>query len=266
MPSPTHAFICSGPWTWTKRSPRLTAPAASSRAGTTSTGEGADREFQVALALDPSQITALIWQSLYLAATGRFQEGIASVQRAREIQPLSASVNLYLGLAQTHAGQYDLALRQIQQDVELDPAYYRSYMFLGRLLSWLDRHDEAIATFQKALALTPDNLEALAFMGAALAAKGERRRALNIVQKVKAAEDRTEPSILIAVIYASLGLEREMFECLEHAVTVKSTPIYIGVLNKEFRYYDADPRYHSFLASIGLSPSHALSPPEQCSG
>jgi tetratricopeptide (TPR) repeat protein len=126
-------------------------------------------------------------------------------------------------------------------------------MFLGRLLSWLDRHDEAIATFQKALALTPDNLEALAFMGAALGAKGERRRALNIIQKVKAAEDRTEPSILIAVIYASLGLEREMFECLKHAVTVKSTPIYIGVLNKEFRAYDADPRYHSFLASIGLS-------------
>jgi TolB-like protein/Tfp pilus assembly protein PilF len=215
--------------------------------------EGADREFQVALALDPSQITGLIWQSLYFAATGRFQEGIASVQRAREIEPLSASVNLYLGLAQTHAGQYDLALRQIQQSVELDPAYYRSYMFLGRLLSWLDRHDEAIATFQKALALTPDNLEALAFMGAALGAKGERGRALNIIQKVKAAEDRTEPSILIAVIYASLGLEREMFECLEHAVTVKSTPIYIGVLNKEFRAYDADPRYHSFLASIGLS-------------
>jgi TolB-like protein len=215
--------------------------------------EGANREFQVALALDPSQITALIWQSLYLAATGRFQQGIASVQRAREIEPLSASVNLYLGLAQTHAGQYDLALRQTQQSVELDPAYYRSYMFLGRLLSWLKRYDEAIATFQKALALTPDNLEALAFMGAALASKGERRRALSILQKVRAAEDRTEPAVLIAVIYASLGLEREMFECLEHAVTVRSTPIYIAVLNKEFRDYDADPRYHRFLASIGLS-------------
>jgi TolB-like protein/Tfp pilus assembly protein PilF len=215
--------------------------------------DGADREFQVALALDPSQITALIWHSLYLAASGRFQEGIASVQRAREIEPLSASVNVYLGLAQTHAGQYDLALRQFQQSVELEPAYYRSHMFLGRLLSWLDRHDEGIANFQKALALTPDNLEALAFMGSALAAKGERRRALNIIQKLKAAENRTEPAILLAVVYASLGLEKEMFECLEHAVTVKSTPVYIGVLNKEFRAYDADPRYHRFLASIGLS-------------
>jgi TolB-like protein/Tfp pilus assembly protein PilF len=215
--------------------------------------EGADREFQAAIALDPSQITALIWQSLYLAAIGKHRDGIASVERAREIEPLSASVNLYLGLAQAHAGQWDLALRQIQQSIELDPGYYRTYMFLGRLLSWLNRHEEAIAAFQKALALTPDNLEALAFMGAAFAVHGERQRALDIVQQLKAVEDRTEPAILIATIYAGLGLEEELFACLSHAVTVKSTPIYIAVINKEFRRYETDPRYHSFLASIGLS-------------
>ena len=73
------------------------------------------------------------------------------MQRAREIEPLSAGVNLYLGVAQTHAGQYDLALRQIQQSIELDPGYYRSYMFLGGTWTWLERYDEAIAAFQKAL-------------------------------------------------------------------------------------------------------------------
>ena len=33
--------------------------------------DGAGREFEAALALDPSQITALIWQSLYLSAVGK---------------------------------------------------------------------------------------------------------------------------------------------------------------------------------------------------
>ena len=37
---------------------------------------GAGREFQAALALDPSQITALIWQSLYLSVHGKYQEAI----------------------------------------------------------------------------------------------------------------------------------------------------------------------------------------------
>lgn len=214
---------------------------------------GAEREFQAALALDPSQITALLWQSLYLSAMGRFQEAVASVQRAREIEPLSATVNIYLGVAQTHAGQYDLALRQMRQSIELDPGYYRSYMFLGRNLCWLGRYDEAIAAHQKALSLAPDNLESLAFSAVAFAGKGDRQRALNSIKKLKAAEDRTEPAVLIAVVYASLGLENEMYEWLERAVRVKSTPIYIPALSEEFRPYRADPRFHSFLASIGLS-------------
>ena len=37
--------------------------------------DGAEREFQVALALDPSQITALLWQSLYLSVDGETSGG-----------------------------------------------------------------------------------------------------------------------------------------------------------------------------------------------
>ena len=215
--------------------------------------DGAGQEFQSALALDPSQITALIWQSLYLSAVGRTQEAIGSMQRAREIEPLSIGVNLYLGVAQTHAGQQDLALRQFQQCVELEPGYYRTYFFLGRNLAWLGRYEEAVEAFEKALSLTPDNIEALAFMGAALAGKGDRQRALNIVKKVRVAGERTEPAVLIAAIYAKLGLAAEMYEWLERAVAVKSTPIYITVISNEFDPYRADARFHKFLASIGLS-------------
>ena len=50
--------------------------------------DGAGREFQIALGLDPSQITALLWQSIYLSATGKNQEAVSSAQRAREIEPL----------------------------------------------------------------------------------------------------------------------------------------------------------------------------------
>jgi TolB-like protein/Tfp pilus assembly protein PilF len=213
---------------------------------------GAGEEFRAALALDPSQITALIWQSLYFAATGRPQEAIRSMQRAREIEPLSCSVNLYLGLALTNGGQYDLALRQLQHSVELDPGFYRSYFFLGLNLASLGRYDEAAAAFEKALSLAPDNLEALAFLGAVLAAKGDRQRALAIVKKVKAAENRTEPAVLIAAIYARLGLAPEMYDWLERAVAVKSTPIYIAVITSDFNPYRTETRFHSFLASIGL--------------
>ncbi|MGA8708574.1 MAG: tetratricopeptide repeat protein, partial [Steroidobacteraceae bacterium] len=107
---------------------------------------GAEREFQLALRLDPGQVTALLWQSLYLSAMGRHHEAIASMRRARESEPLSASVNMYLGVAQTHAGHYDLAIRQLNQAIELDPHYYRPYMFLGRVLMFVGRYQDAVAS------------------------------------------------------------------------------------------------------------------------
>jgi len=213
---------------------------------------GAGREFQISLGLEPSNVTTLLWQSLLQTSLGKKQEAIASMQRAREIEPLSPSVNLYLGMAQEFAGQHDLAARQMQQSIELDPGYYRAHMFLGRTLSGLERHEEAVASLQISLSLFPEHIETTAFLGSALAGKGDREGALKMVEKVRSAGIRTEPAVLIACVYARLGMVDEMYEWLERAVLVKSTPIYISVINFEFYPYFSDSRFHSFLASIGL--------------
>lgn len=214
---------------------------------------GAEREFKVAISLDPGQVTALLWHSLYLTAMGRHQEAIASLRRARDSEPLSPGVNMYLGVAQTNAGQYDLGIRQLNQTIELDPHNYRTYFFLGRSLCGAGRYQEAIAAHQKALSFNPENLEALAYMGMAKASAGDRPGALALLEDVIAAENRTEPAILVACIYASLGDDSQMFNWLQKAAEVKSTPIYLALIHESFREYESDPRFHSFLASIGLS-------------
>jgi TolB-like protein/lipoprotein NlpI len=214
---------------------------------------GAEREFQLALSLEPGQVTTLLWQSLYLSAMGRHQEAIASVQLARESDPLSTTVNTYLGVAQTSAGHFDLAIRQLNQTIELDPHNYRAFLFLGRALAAAGRHQEAIAAFQQALEINPDNLESLAFMGTAKAADGDRPGALRAMKRVIAAGSKTEPAILVASIYARLGEASQMFEWLDRAVAVKSTPVYLSLFSEEFRPHHTDPRFHRFLASIGLA-------------
>lgn len=117
---------------------------------------GAEWEFQATLALEPGLISALLWQSRYFSAIGKHSDAVASVQRAREIEPLSASVNLYLGVAQHQAGQFDLALCQLQKGIEIDRTYYRYRMFMGWSLCWLHRYYEAIAEHRRALELAPE--------------------------------------------------------------------------------------------------------------
>jgi tetratricopeptide (TPR) repeat protein len=216
---------------------------------------GADRAFQMALSLDPSNVTALVWRSLYLTCTGRRLEAIASVQRALECEPLSPVVNAYLGMARVNAGQYDLGIRLLNQAIELDSHYYRAYMFLGNALNEIDRHADAISAYEKALSINPQNLEALAFMGAALASAGDRIKALEILEKVKATEDRFEPAVLIAAIYANLDDFDEMMRYLQLAYERKSSPIYIVRFLKCFRRYEPNPRFRAFVASLGLPPT-----------
>jgi TolB-like protein/tetratricopeptide (TPR) repeat protein len=219
---------------------------------------GADQQFRQALDLEPNNLTALLWRSLLLSAMGRDDESVASVQRSLESDPLSPIANTYLGVARFHAGQFDLAIRQLNQAIELDPHYYRAYMFLGRTLFELDRDADAIAAYQKALSLNPENLESLAFMGEAMASRGDRDGALNVLEKLRVAENRFEPALLISFIYASLGEASEMFRCLQIAFERKSGPLYIVPGSKAFRRYRSDPRYRSFVKSLGLPPRRAL--------
>ena len=214
--------------------------------------KGAEEQFLLALRLDPNDITTLLWRSLHLSAMGRNEEAIASVQRALECEPLSPVVNTYLGVARWFAGQFDLAIRQLKLAIELDPHYYRPYMFMGRVLCENNRYAEAIAAFEKALSMNPENMEAMAFRGCAMAAVGDRNGALECLRKVKESEDRFEPAILLAMIYASLGEAQEMFDSLQIAFERKSTPLYLVVLDKDILRYKSDPRYVSFLKLLGL--------------
>jgi DNA-binding winged helix-turn-helix (wHTH) protein/tetratricopeptide (TPR) repeat protein len=81
--------------------------------------EGAGREFQKALELDPRSADAHTAYSVYLAALGRHAEAIATVKRARELDPASmmAGSNYAWYFYLDH--QYEEAIHQAQSVQEL---------------------------------------------------------------------------------------------------------------------------------------------------
>lgn len=83
--------------------------------------EGAGRQFQRALELDPRSADAHVAYSLYLAALGRHAEAIATVKRARELDPASmmAGSNYAWYFYLDH--QYEEAIRQARSVLELFP-------------------------------------------------------------------------------------------------------------------------------------------------
>jgi len=58
---------------------------------------GASEGFERAIGLNPSYATAYQRYSLYLMAMGQVQDSFAQIQKARQLDPLSISINFSLG-------------------------------------------------------------------------------------------------------------------------------------------------------------------------
>ncbi|MBI3950523.1 MAG: tetratricopeptide repeat protein [Acidobacteria bacterium] len=74
---------------------------------------GAEREYQRAIELNPSHWQAHFWYGFYLAAMGRFDEAVAEMKRAQELDPLSLVINTHIGLALYWARQCPSSLRSL---------------------------------------------------------------------------------------------------------------------------------------------------------
>jgi len=82
---------------------------------------GGEREFQRAIALNPSSARAhQAYGYVLLGATGKFEEAIVEVKRALELDPLSLLINGNLGILFYSARQYDQAIEQESKTLDLD--------------------------------------------------------------------------------------------------------------------------------------------------
>src|SRR5215470_14448913 len=67
---------------------------------------------------------------LYLAATGRFDESVAEMKRAQEMDPLTPASNM-IGMPFYYARQYDEAIHQFRKALEMNLDFSNTRFRLG---------------------------------------------------------------------------------------------------------------------------------------
>jgi tetratricopeptide (TPR) repeat protein len=85
---------------------------------------------------------------------------LASVERALQLNPHSASVHLALANAQARSGRHDQAVATYGRAIELDPGLPAGYLGLGNTLKTVGRQAEAIDAYRRAANLRPELSEA----------------------------------------------------------------------------------------------------------
>ncbi len=212
---------------------------------------GAESEFKQAIALNPNYESTRQFYGGFLIMEGRFEEGLAEMKRAREIDPLSLLITAYSGLQYIYARQYDRAIELCQSALDMEANYWLALDFLGVAHQLKGNLPEAIAAFQKAKQLD-DSPWILVRLGCAYAASEMRTEAQKLLEELQELSKRRYVSACgIANIYAALGENDQAFAWLEKAYDDRDENVCWLKVDPMFDSLRSDPRFGALLRKIG---------------
>ena len=118
-----------------------------------------EREFRLALELNPNYATAHHWFSQWFLNMGRLDEALQMISRAAELDPVSQAILKDQGLTLYYNRQYDEAIALAVKTLELDPNYAAAHRLLSLAYQAKGMFAEAIVENEKWGALTGNKLE-----------------------------------------------------------------------------------------------------------
>jgi TolB-like protein/DNA-binding winged helix-turn-helix (wHTH) protein/Tfp pilus assembly protein PilF len=210
------------------------------------------KEFRRAIELNPGYATAHHWYAWHLTLLGRYDEAIAEMRKAENLDPLSLIINADLAelLVLTHS--YDESIRQSRKTIEMDPNFALAHNQLGQGYLQKQMYDEAVAEMRKAVQLSGGSPTCIANLARAYVASGKRSEALKLLGELK---KRSSPGYSnaseIAMIYTSLADRDQAMDWLEKGYEERFNP---GVLLRPgFAPLHSDSRFQNLVKRVGLA-------------
>src|ERR1700730_19199670 len=205
---------------------------------------GAAQGFQQAIQMDPRYATAYQRYSLYSIAMGRFDESLEQIKKARELDPLSISINSSLGWRLYLARQYDHSIAQLRDTLELDPSYEWPHFILGQAYEQKREFNLARAELQKAVEFCRASALLCLALAHADALSGNQEEALRLLQQLMAQSRKQYVSpFYVAVVYIALGKTETAMDWMEKAFADHSNGLVFLKVEPELDPVRSNPRF-----------------------
>jgi serine/threonine-protein kinase len=212
-----------------------------------------EKEFKLALELNPNYATAHHWYSQWFLNMGRLEESLAMISRAAELDPVSQAILKDQGLALYYNRQYDGAIALARKTLELDPNYAAAHRLLSLAYQGKGQFAEAIVENVKWGELTGNKVEAsvtLAQLYAASGQKEEARRIIDDLQRDPLVTDQVYRGL--ALVYTALGENDRAFEFFEKSYERHEESILTLKVDPKVDPLRSDPRFEVLLKKIGI--------------
>jgi serine/threonine-protein kinase len=194
----------------------------------------AEQEFRRALELRPNYADAYFSYSRFLASRRRFDEAVAQVGRAVELDPLSLVLQTNRALLDYFAGKYDAAGSQLRAVLQRDSTDVLAQWGTALVAEQQGRLNDAIAILEP---ISATNLNRKASLGHVYGIAGRSSRAREVLGQLEArAKKSYVPAYYFALVHAGLGEHDPALRYLERAYEERSTVL---------AYLPIDPRLAS---------------------
>ncbi len=212
---------------------------------------GAEREFKRAIEINPNDATTHQWFGLRLAQEGRFGEALTEAGRAKELDPVSATINSAEATVFYYARQYDQAIPQYEKAIKLSPDAGGFHLHLSDVYRQKGMYTEATTELQKATSSYYDD-GIKARLGLIYAKSGNRGEALKIIYEL----EQTKVSGMeyyIAGIYSLLGDKEQALTWLEKTLQQRDPHLNWVKVDTLFDSLHSDPRFSELLRRLRLN-------------
>jgi serine/threonine protein kinase/tetratricopeptide (TPR) repeat protein len=186
--------------------------------------EEAIADVRRAAEMNPSLAMAYYHLAWYQLLFGKIDEGIQLHQKAKQLDPFNPLHVAWLGELFRLNGQLEEAAAECQRSIEMAPTFPPGHFVLGKVYADRGMYPEAIASMQKAAEASPAYRWAL---GPVYVAAGRRDEAIRLVDEL----DRQKATPWVA-----------FWRVVNHAD--------LGNLDEAFRWLDYEP-HHAWVAWIG---------------
>jgi TolB-like protein/Flp pilus assembly protein TadD/tRNA A-37 threonylcarbamoyl transferase component Bud32 len=214
--------------------------------------DAAAAEFQRAVALDPGYATAHDWYAYYLASRGNFDEAIASIARARELEPVSLSIGTDVGEIHYWARRYEKAASELEAVLQVEPDFAMARNILGLTYLAMGRRTEAVAQLEEAnrLATGPRMLSTLAYAYGAAGMRPQADGAIDALTRL--ASERYTSAFALGLAHLGAGDTEQAVRLLEQAFVERSDSMVILRVYPLLDPLRGDRRFRTLLDRVGI--------------
>jgi len=216
--------------------------------------EAAEREYKRAIELNSNYATAHHWYAFHLIVRTRFDEAIAEIERALELDPLSLVINKDFGSLFYYARQYDRAIEALQKTLEMDPNFSEAHAYLGFVYLQKSIFEEALVELQKENELSRGRHPMVeSWIGITYVQMGKRGEAQEVVDDLlKRSKEAYVSPYALAILCFALGENDQGFKWLDKAYEERDYWLSYLKIDPFLDSVRSDPRYKALLKKMGL--------------